>query len=278
MAVQGSFSPSEVAAEIELRPAKFADRFIAYVIDVLPFSAGYAVTVWAAASGRWPELRVSRLQVALAWILACLLYQAVGNLAGGQIGKRLMGLRVVSVDGEAPGLFACLARALGYALSTPLCSAGFVLALLHPENRALDDLLSGTIVVESQPKADAESSLLFICAVIVLGGLYAGGIYLNLNAPTASDLAALAQARQGLFVLAAVEENCKARNGAYTQSLPDLAQASGNTDTFQSAMLALFMPDGVQMTAGTTGYRLSAKARDRRQTRLTLEGPPPRVR
>lgn len=270
--------PADVAAEIELRPAKFGDRFIAYVIDVAPFAAGYALTVWAAAAGRLPEIHASRLQVALAWTAACLLYQLVGNLAGGHVGKRLMGLRVVRADGTAPGLFASLARAFGYALSTPLCSAGFILALLHPENRALDDLLSGTVVVEAHPKADAESALLFLCAAIVLAGLYGGGLYLNLNAPTPSDVAALSRARQGMYVLAAVEEGYKARGGAYTQSLTELAQASGNPEIFMSAMRDLFMPDGVQMTAGTTGYRLSAKARDRRQTRLTLEGPPPRLR
>src|SRR5579883_2531311 len=108
--LQGFLPPSEVAAEIELRPARFNDRFIAYVIDVLPFALGYVATMWLKSTGRLPAPAAwGRPQALLLWAGAAFLYQFVANLSGAQIGKRLMGLRVVRRDGSRPGLFASLA-------------------------------------------------------------------------------------------------------------------------------------------------------------------------
>ncbi|OGR89866.1 MAG: hypothetical protein A3J74_03550 [Elusimicrobia bacterium RIFCSPHIGHO2_02_FULL_57_9] len=248
-------------SETELFPAKINDRFIAYIIDVVPFALCY----WLA-----PRLPFF-------WVGAYLLYQFIGNATGATVGKRLMSIRVVGRDGRPLGLGRSLLRALGYGLSTPLFNFGFILALFHPESLALHDILAGSLVVESSAKNPAESNILFLAAVSTLIAMVGGTIYLHRNKPTDSDYAAVEKARQALHVLAQIEEAHKKAAGSYTKSLSELASASGDVETFKRAMGGLFDPNLFRLEAGNKGYRISGVARDQRKTRLTIEGPPPKL-
>jgi uncharacterized RDD family membrane protein YckC len=262
--------------ELELRPAKISDRFIAYLFDTVPFAAGYAGTVWHlfAQLGRslpWAELR----RLGLAWAGAYLLYQLVGNATGGTLGKRLLGLRVVRTDGQPLGFVGAVMRTVGYALSTPFFNAGFVLALFHPESRALHDLLSGSLVIEPRARSAAESSVLFLGALCLAAGVFGGTVLLTVASPTPADKAAVARARDGVLVLAQIEEAAKAKGGSYTKSVDELAQASGDPAKFRAAMRELFDPELIQIEAGSKAYRITVAAKDRGASRVRLEGPPP---
>lgn len=269
--------PSPVEDPIELLPAKISDRFIAYLIDAAPF----AVCYWLALMRQpreWPGGPIPfSPRIALFWFGLYLLYQFIGNAAGATVGKKLMGIRVVRRDGRPLGAARGFLRALGYGLSTPLFNFGFVLALFHPESRALHDLLAGSLVVESRAKNPSESGILFFAAVSTLLAMVGATIYLQRNKPTASDYLALEKARQALYVLAQIEETHKKTHGGYTDSLGDLALASGDVGIFKGAMGDLFDPNLFRIEAGNKGYRISAVARDRKGTRLTIAGPPAKL-
>lgn len=69
-------------------------------------------------------------------------------LSGQTPGKRLMGIRVVNARGEAPGYGSALMReVLGKFLSALPLYLGYLVAVFHPEKRALHDLIGGTWVV-----------------------------------------------------------------------------------------------------------------------------------
>lgn len=260
--------------DFELRPARISDRFIAYVLDLFPFLAGLGVSLYAVAAAKAAEPSPALVyRVSAVWLGLLLLYQTAGNLLGGTVGKRLMGLAVLRRDGRPLGFWRSLLRGLGYALSTPLFNFGFLVALFHPESRALHDLLSGSLVVESRPKKPAESCAIFLAAVFSIVALFGGGLYYHLSRPYPSDELAVAKARQGLKILALCQEKHKERAGSYTRSLADLAQASGDAEQFQAAMLALFEPDRFRIEAGPAGYRISAQAKDRKKTRVSISGP-----
>ncbi|MBI3551404.1 MAG: RDD family protein [Elusimicrobia bacterium] len=264
------------SAEIELLPAKINDRFIAYVLDVAPFAAVYFGSLYYLVLIKHAERYTLELdhRIGLACAGAYLLYQLIGNAAGATIGKRLMGLRVVRKDGSPLGFFRALVRAAGYVLSTPLCSFGFVIALFHPESRALHDLLCGSLVIERERKNQAESALLFFAAVVVLVAMYAAMIWTNLNRITERDVLAVEKARDGLLVMAQVEEAYRASHPAYTRSLGELAQTSGDADKFREAMAEIFDPNQFTLEAGNRGYRISGVARDAHKTRVAVSGPP----
>jgi uncharacterized RDD family membrane protein YckC len=262
-----------VDASQELIPGRFSDRLVAYLLDTIPFAVGAAASVWV-----WggplarPITDEALLGLGAVWLGLAVLWQLAGNFAGGTPGKKLLGLAVVTADGSFPGFFRALARALGWVLSTPLANFGFLIALFHPRTRALHDLLSGTYVVEAGRRR-SNGALLFMTAALAAIGLSALQYWTNLVRPTREDLAAIAKAEEGLGVVAKIEDAYYARNNAYTASVQDLAEASGDVELFRSAMLDVFRPTPFQLLAGNKRWRVVAAAKDRRNTLVRREGP-----
>jgi uncharacterized RDD family membrane protein YckC len=262
--------------DTELRPAKFNDRLIAFVLDTFPFVAGNAATLYVAVVQKHllPDSVETIKRVGAIWLGLLLLYEILGNATGATIGKRMMGLRIVRKDGEPIGFFRGFVRALGYGLSMPFCNWGFLVALIHPESRAFHDLISGSVVIEAQPRSGAESTLFFVAAVIMLTAMYGGSIYLYQIAPTPKDRLAVEKAQDGLLVMAQIEEAYRASGDRYTSNLADLASASGDPDSFRSSMSQIFDPNKFGLQAGNKAYRITAYALDRRHTQVAVEGPP----
>jgi uncharacterized RDD family membrane protein YckC len=69
------------------------------------------------------------------------------STAGQTPGMRLMGVRVVTGAGRAPGALRSIVRFVGLALSIALVFLGFVPVLFDRRRRALQDYLAGTAVV-----------------------------------------------------------------------------------------------------------------------------------
>jgi uncharacterized RDD family membrane protein YckC len=257
----------------ELLPGRFSDRFVAYLLDTVPFAVGAAASVWV-----WggplarPVTDAAMVGIGAAWLGLAVLWQLAGNLAGGTPGKKLLGLAVVAADGSFPGFFRALVRALGWVLSTPFANFGFILALFHPRTRTLHDMISGTYVVEAGRRR-SNGALLFMAAAPAAIGLFALQYWTNELRPTREDVAAIARAERGLGVIAKIEEAYRARNGTYAASVSDLAEASGDAELFRSAMLDVFRPAPFQLLAGNRRWRVVAAAKDRRNTLVRREGP-----
>ncbi len=264
-------------AELELRPAKLNDRFIAYVMDALPFFGGYYLSLLFLIPklGERASSRAFLFQVAAAWIVLCALYQLAGNVTGGTVGKRIMGLRVVGRDGGPLGFPRSLVRAFGYLLSTPLFNAGFILALVHPESRALHDLLSGSVVVEGRPRSRGEDVINFLGAMCLIISMFGGTLYMTMTRPTPFELQAVERAREGLKILSQIQDAHFKQYGSFAVNLNELAQASGDVEQFKSAMLEIYDPNLFSVKGGNRGYKITAAALDRRRTRVSVEGKAP---
>jgi uncharacterized RDD family membrane protein YckC len=90
-------------------------------------------------------LTVARAAVLL---LVIVLYLPVSwAVTGSSVGKGLLGLRIVRVNGKPMTLFVSFLRFFGYWLSALPLGAGFVCALADKELRTLHDRLAGTRVV-----------------------------------------------------------------------------------------------------------------------------------
>ena len=269
----------ETQPPVELPLAAIHDRFIAYVLDFLPFAAGFILTLLVKTQrigfAVIPFDFVGR--AALAWIGLYFLYQVAGNWTGATVGKSLLGLRVVTVDGTKLSFGRAFARAVMYLVGTPFFNYGFVIALFHPSSRALHDLAAGTVVVSLRRRSPAATLLMFLAAMALLIGLVSAAMRSSTRLATRRDVVILAQARDSLLVLARIEELEKRTTGAYTGSLEELARASGDVSEFRHALSIIFMPELFQIEAGSLGYRISATARDSHHTRLTVAGPPPKV-
>jgi len=69
------------------------------------------------------------------------------TLGGQTVGKRIIGLRVVSTDGRRISTLQALVRVAGYLVSSAPLYIGFLAALFDSERRAWHDRLAGTVVV-----------------------------------------------------------------------------------------------------------------------------------
>jgi uncharacterized RDD family membrane protein YckC len=133
-------------------------RLVAYVVDLLVLSVvttvGSAAAAYLVAVVTGHELGLAEdrdlagLGVVLWWLAY---FGGSWALAGRTPGMALLGLRVVRPDGARAGPLAALVRAVTFPLSVALLGLGFVGILVHPQRRALHDLLATTAVVYVAP-------------------------------------------------------------------------------------------------------------------------------
>lgn len=70
---------------------------------------------------------------------------------GATIGKRIMGIRVVSLVHSHMSLWHSIERALGYAASSLEAGFGFIQYFTHPNRQTVHDRIAETIVVTTRP-------------------------------------------------------------------------------------------------------------------------------
>jgi uncharacterized RDD family membrane protein YckC len=266
-------SDTDPAAEIS--PAKITDRFLAFFTDLALFMVGYYLAL---------NLLINRLALfpntALVWdrtliVFVCLytLYQSVGNALGATLGKRMFGIRVVGREGNGLGIRRSILRALCYFLSMPLMNLGFLWSLFQKDSRTWHDLIAGSYVIEPEGKTRVAALGSAALSFSLVLAIFTGGFILAIRAETSEDRQAIAKAREGLKVLSAIEASYHARYGHYTDSLQDLARESGDVKQFREAMENIFDTEGFFFQATDKKYILRARAKDRRKTVVTLQGP-----
>ena len=134
----------------EAPPAGFWIRVIAFLVDgvVLTIVQASFDAVASVVFGVDPDVTLAVAgTVSFFTTVFAALYTTALHATGGQtIGKRLVGIRVVALDGEPPLGAAAFLRWLAYFVSFLTFGLGFVMAGLRSDKRALHDLLAGTRV------------------------------------------------------------------------------------------------------------------------------------
>jgi uncharacterized RDD family membrane protein YckC len=128
-------------------------RFVAYAADLgiisLLFGLACAAVSFAASLVGHPiNWSRSDLPVAIAYGIWWFVYFAYSWAANGKtFGMAVLGVRVVSTEGDVAGPRRAFVRALIFPLSFLLLGLGFVGILIDSERRALHDIVAGTAVV-----------------------------------------------------------------------------------------------------------------------------------
>ncbi len=148
--------------ESEHLPAGFASRAVATVIDALIITAGLTVAVAAIAitldllseSFRREEFSVAPLVAELFVPTVFVLYQAAfWSLAGRTPGKAVMGVHVLTLEGERLGFARSVLRVLAYGISMILF-LGFLWVLVDDRRMAWHDKIARTWVVYDSGSED----------------------------------------------------------------------------------------------------------------------------
>ena len=121
--------------------------------------------------------------VYLALFFGLMLYFGKGRT----LGKRLMGIRVVSLVHHHISLFHSVERALGYVVSTGELCFGFFQYFIHPNRRTAHDRLAETIVI--QDTRDKVANQIFerklrVGLAAIAGCVIVAAVALRLFAPT----------------------------------------------------------------------------------------------
>lgn len=131
------------------RPAGFWIRVVAALIDLALILMAKAA-LGALAKRTWRgDVETLGIQGALALctVLFAVSYVVLLHALEGQtIGKLIVAVRVVGLDGAPPAVGASVLRLIGSVASLLPFGLGFVMAGLRSDRRALHDLLAGTRV------------------------------------------------------------------------------------------------------------------------------------
>lgn len=134
-------TPDEPTPALITDYASFAKRFLAYFADTVILGIPFFVLAFAVRSSI----------VNLIWLLAFWLYFAVQESSPYQatLGKRLLGIYVVDIQGNRITLGRALLRALVKTVSQAVIFGifGFIMALFTARKQALHDLIANTLVL-----------------------------------------------------------------------------------------------------------------------------------
>ncbi len=143
-------SDSEIFKEILL--AKWSDRFIAWLIDFIiisVISGAIFASVLGVSNFEWNENTI--FSESTSYVPASLLffaYWVISEYKGGQsIGKKIMHLRVVNIDGKSPQLLGVIISSFGKAFLLPF---DMILGLIftNQKRQRIFNKIGDTVVIK----------------------------------------------------------------------------------------------------------------------------------
>ena len=142
--------------ETELKPARFWPRLCAWLLDRLLLGAvlflprlGILIrSVGSSALERAVLFRFSWGDI-LCWLLVTAYFTALTAVSGATLGKKAMGLRVVTKTGEKPSFIMVLCRESFARYLSGILLIGYLLFLADPQGGTLHDRICDTMVVDA---------------------------------------------------------------------------------------------------------------------------------
>ncbi|TBR25882.1 RDD family protein [bacterium] len=254
-------------------PARFVDRLNAFLLDASLFSCGYFLSAVVLVALRPPEPFPRFYPVwMLLWTALLIAYHAYFAADDRRtLGKRLLGLQVVTTDDELPNLRISLVRALAYIPSSLFFFAGFLWALWG--GRAWHDHIAGTWVAQVDERSAMTrraSAVVGGVAALVLVGAWFVMVVIG---PSMARGKLIAHGEKGVKSVVYLETKFKAAKGAYTADPAELFALSD-----EAAQIAKELPLYIDMTtliltAGPEGLAVEASALDEKRTVLRAAVP-----
>lgn len=249
--------------------ATVTERFVALLIDygVVFIPAQLIAALVIKLLG--PSLELGGIIAILAGINgAFILYETI--LSSGDrvtLGKSLVGIAVVKKDLSGPlSIPQAFVRAVGYYISAALFMCGFLLAFFDDRHRALQDFLSGSVVVQIREKSWVERTVVRFLGGVLLAAFAWTAYSQFFGGGSLIQKYYVDQARKHLVKIALLEEAHYTRYGRYTNDLLRLSLLSGDPVQFQRDTQKVLSPKGFKIGVNGERYKLSAVARDEKKT------------
>lgn len=251
-------APVEAAGGGGPVPAGFNERFVAYVVDAMPFVLLARVT---GDSWLWKFL----------WMGLYIVYETAFSSGGrATAGKWLMNIRVRAADGGDLSVGKAFVRSLSYFLSSLTLNLGYLMALFTRDNKALHDLTAGSRVVSIKERSDLGEGVVLALSwgiMVILLGTYLNNTVLRLSPSEKKQIIA---AHRTISKLGTLELIYMRQNGAYTHELAKLADLTGNVNAVRAELFKTLEPGTLVIASNGRRFKITAKARNWRKTEVQV--------
>ncbi len=255
-----------------LNIAGFNERFLAYLIDTLPFvflhsytftyaiKYGY-ITYSSDIEAKWKWL----------WIILFIIYEVIFTSGGRRtLGKKIMGIKVISKDGNNLSLFKAFIRVIGYFISSYTLNFGYIVALFNRKRISLHDFLSSSMVIKTKEKSPFIEGLILVVSWSCLAFLIANWANRTILQLTPAERAQIQQARRTLAKLAKLEEIHYAKYGFYTNDIKRLAELTGNVKAVRYELSKTLAENSLEIASDGKTFIISARAKNWRKTKVEI--------
>lgn len=149
---------------LEGRPASFASRALASMLDLAVLVVALVLLVWLVSTTSWVigEDGAAILAIVAVAGVTVVLPTTVETLSRGRsLGKLAAGIRIVRDDGGAVTVRQCLIRALVGVLElwATFGSVALITSIVHPRGKRLGDVLAGTYAVRVRGKTTQRAAV-----------------------------------------------------------------------------------------------------------------------
>jgi uncharacterized RDD family membrane protein YckC len=263
----------EEAASAQYELASIFERTIALIFDFsLIFSVFVLLLILLVRTNIWmPSDLQAKLYMGCFWVVF-ILYTAIFNSGGRRtLGKFLISVKVVNKDTFMPLSFgkSCV-RSLGYLVGIVTLFAGFALALFNKRRRAVQDLMSSSIVVSTREKTAAEAAVTSAFGTLLIGLCVFYVYYIFFIMPSSYDKRKIEEANIQLQRVAFLQLQHKQLFGSYTSDIVRLGLISGDPVQFQRDIQRNLKRRGFSMGIGSDGFSIKAIAKDSKKTEVNI--------
>lgn len=263
----------ELTGDDERPLAGFDERALAFSIDYALFLGGYWLSLLAFFPGTPPSVNLRQPLWFTLWGALFLVYQAYCSSEGRRsLGKSLLGLRVVDINGEPLSLTQGIIRSLAYLPSSVAC-LGFLWSLFGANGQCWHDLAVGSVVVREHPRAEGHRMLVRAGALACIGLFAMAWMWHNVWAGRYHRVMMMAYSQAGFTELARMQTAYHDQKGHYADNLFSLATVAVDPQGFLENVASLYDLDaGFEIKADQKGYVILAAAKDGRRTPMRYAG------
>ncbi len=265
-------APAATAPEEGPVPAGFNERFVAYVIDALPFvmmiywSIKPAVKAGLLSPGGSGEFKWKLL-----WVVLYIVYETVFSSGGrATLGKWIMNIRVRAADGGNLSVGRAFVRSCSYFLSSATLNLGYLMALVTVNRRALHDVTAGSRVVSIKERGDVGQGLVLAVSWGLMAIFIGSWVNKTVLRITPSEKRQIIAAHRTISKVAKLEEIYMQKEGRYTNDLRRLAELTGNVNAVASELYKTLEPNTLVISSNGRRFIITAKARNWRHTEVQV--------
>jgi uncharacterized RDD family membrane protein YckC len=262
----------EIKEEKEFVIAGFNERFLAYLIDTLPFVfLNYYTLTLAIKNGFITYSSSIETKWKIIWSIIFIIYETIFTSGGRRtIGKKILGLKVISKDGNNLSLSKAFIRAIGYFISSFTFNIGYLLALTNSKRISLHDFLASSLVVKTKEKSAFVDGLILTLSWGLMAFFIANWANRTILKPTPLEQKQINEARRTLAKLAKLEEIHYRKYGFYTNDLKKLAELTGNINAVRYELAKTLEKGSLEIASNGKSFIISAKAKNWRKTRIQV--------